>query len=339
MKRLRSGLLALAPLAGLVHADPTVQIYGDVDGGVRYQTNANAAGGHLVSMGSNGYYNSNKLDFAGSDDLGGGLKVDFLLESGFNLGTGQLDNTTGTLFQRQSFVRMTTPLGAVSLGRQYTIAHDFIYVFDPFGFRFTPLIPLTKASSGTRFDNDIKYVGQAGPIKLELEDSLGEQPDSSARKAARGIGLLYDGAPLAIGASYNHRSIAAGANYNGDTYYLVGAAFTRGPLKLSGGYMSEAVKSQAPVKISTTRNSFGGVSYRFNPQVSITTAYYVTTVSDDPAHRRGLTVGEIDYSLSKRTVLYAEFDHTRFSKTAVSTLNTVGVPDQSACTVGINHRF
>lgn len=339
MKRFTLGLLALAPLAGLVHADPAVQIFGDVDGGIRYQTNANAAGGSLISMGSNGYYNSNKLDFAGSDDLGGGMQVDFLLESGFNLGTGQLDNTTGTLFQRQSFIRMKTPLGAVSLGRQYTIAHDFIYTFDPFGFRFTPLIPLTKASSGTRFNNDIKYVGQAGPFKLELEDSLGEQPGSDARNAARGAGLMYDGGTLAIGASYNHRSVAAGTNYNGDTYYLVGAAFKSGGLKISGGAMSEAVKSQAPVKTATTRNSFGGVSYRFTPQVSFTTGYYVTTVSNDPAHRRGLTVMEVDYSFSKRTVLYAEFDQTHFSKTAVSTLNTVGVPDQSACTIGINHRF
>jgi predicted porin len=90
------GLLTLAPLAGLVHADPAVSIYGSVDGGIRYQTNATADGGSKVSMGSNGFYNSNKLDFAGSDDLGGGVKLDFLLESGFNMGTGQLDNTANT---------------------------------------------------------------------------------------------------------------------------------------------------------------------------------------------------------------------------------------------------
>lgn len=338
MKRLTWGLLALAPLAGLVHADPTVSIYGDVDGGLRYQSNATAGGGSKVSMGSNGYYNSNKLDFAGSDDLGGGVKLDFLLESGFNLGTGQLDNTTGTLFQRQSFIRVKSALGALSLGRQYTIAHDFIYTFDPFGFRFTPLIPLTRASSGTRFDNDIKYVGQAGGFKLELEDSLGEQPGDSGRKAARGAGLMYIAGPLSVGASYNHRSVAAGTAYSGDTYYLAGAAYTQGALKVSGGTMAETVKDQAG-KEATTRNSFGGVSYRFAPQYSATIGYYRTAADNDPARRRGMTVAEVDYTLSKRTVLYAEFDYTRFGKAAIGTLNTVGVRDQTGATFGINHRF
>jgi predicted porin len=338
VKRFTLGLLALAPLAGHVHADPAVTIYGTVDGGVRYQTNADAGGGSKTSMSSNGYYNSNKLVFAGSDKLGDGMAFDFHLESGFNLGTGQLDNTTNTLFQRQSFVRLKTPYGALSLGRQYTISHDFILIFDPFGFRFTPLIPLTRASSGTRFDNDVKYVGQAGPFKLEIEDGLGEQPGSSARKAARGAGLMYERGPLAIGASYNHRSVPVGAFYNGDTYYLAGAAYTADKLKVSGGYMSETVKSQAGVE-STTRNSFGGVSYRFNPQYSFTVGHYVTTASDDPARRRGMTVAEVDYSFSKRTIAYLEFDYTRFSKAAVGTLNTVGVPNQKACTIGLNHRF
>jgi predicted porin len=338
VKHIRKGLLALAPLAGLVHADPTVSVYGDVDGGVRYQTNATAAGGSKISMGSNGFYNSNKLDFAGTDDLGGGVKLDFLLESGFNLGTGQLDNTTGTLFQRQSFVRMTTPLGALSLGRQYTISHDFIYTFDPFGFRFTPLLPLTRASSGTRFDNDIKYVGKAGSFKLEVESALGEQPGSAARGAARGAGLMYDNGALAFGASYNHRSVASGAVYNGDDYWLVGAAWRIGGWKVSGGTMAETVKSQSGVD-ATTRNSFGGVSYRINPQVSATAGYYRTAANNDPARSRGMTVAEIDYSLSKRTILYAEVDYTKFGRAAVGTLNTVGVPDQSACTFGINHRF
>jgi predicted porin len=338
MKRFALGLLTLAPMAGLVHAQTSVSIFGTVDGGIRYQTNANANGGSKVSMGSNGFYNSNKLDFAGSDDLGNGVKVDFLLESGFNLGTGQLDNTSGQLFQRQSFIRMTTPLGAVSVGRQYTISHDFILIYDPFGFRFTPLIPLTRASSGTRFDNDVKYVGQAGPVRVELENSFGEQAGSSAQKAARGAGINYYAGPFVVGGSYNHRSVAAGLNYNGDTYYLVGAAYSQDKLKVSGGWMSETITSQTG-KEAETRNSFGGVSYRFNPQYSFTAGYYLTTATDDPAGRRAMTVAAVDYSLSKRTLLYAEFDYTRYHRAAVGTLNTVGVSNQSACTVGINHRF
>lgn len=142
-----------------------------------------------------------------------------------------------------------------------------------------------------------------------------------------------------VGGSYNHRSVASGSVYNGDTYYLVGAAYTKNGIKVSGGYMSETVRSQAPVVESPTRNGFGGVSYRINSRYSVTAAYYRTSAPLDKAHRRDLGVMEADYSLSKRTVLYAEFDYTHFRDTAVSTLNTVGVPNQKACTFGINHRF
>jgi predicted porin len=97
-----AGLLAcLAPLA--VHAEDGVRIFGAADAGVHYMTNADGKGGHKISMSSNGWNSSNRLDFAGTEDLGGGLEAHFLLESGFNLATGGFDNTTNTLFNRQSF--------------------------------------------------------------------------------------------------------------------------------------------------------------------------------------------------------------------------------------------
>ena len=99
------GLALLAPLTGLVHAQSSVMVSGTVDGGVRYQTNVDAAGNHRVSIGSNGYYSSNKLQFSGEEDLGSGNKVGFVLENGFNLGTGGLDNTTNVLFNRQAFIQ------------------------------------------------------------------------------------------------------------------------------------------------------------------------------------------------------------------------------------------
>jgi predicted porin len=339
MKRFVLGLATLAPLAGLVHAEPSVTVFGTVDGGIRYQTNATASGGSKISMGSNGWYSSNKLDFSGAEDLGGGSAVKFLLESGFNLATGSLDNTTNTLFNRQAYVEYSGALGALSLGRQYTISHDFILVYDPFGFHFTPLIPLTKASSGTRFNNDLKYVGQAGPLKLELENSFGENPGDASKGSARGIGLQYYAGPLVFGAVYNQRSLAVGSTFHDDDYYLVGAAYTVGGLKISGGYMSDKVKNAAPMDDTITRDSFGGVSYRLNSAYTLTAGYYQTDALSDKARRRGMAIVGLDYALSKRTKLYGEIDYTRFRNSVVSTLNPIGVANQSACTIGINHRF
>lgn len=339
MKKTLLGLAMLAPLAGLVHAQSNVTIAGTVDGGVRYQTNADAAGHSKISSGSNGYYSSNKLDFMGNEDLGGGNRVSFILESGFNLGTGQLDNTTNTLFSRQAFVQLDTAAGSLAAGRQYTISHDFILVFDPFGFHYTPLIPLTRASSGTRFNNDLKYIKSFGPVKLEVENSFGEAAGSYNQGSARGVGLMVDAGNLTFGAEINRRNIQVGTAYHNDNYYLVGVAYNNGPLKISGGYMLDEVLNPPNIENTKTRDSFAGASYNITSVWTITGGYYLTDAPTDKAQRRGLTIVGIDYALSKRTRLYLEADYTRYRHALVSTLNTVGAPKQSAMTAGINHRF
>lgn len=339
MKKALSGLALLAPLAGLVHAQSSVTIAGTVDGAVRYQTYANANGHNEISSSSNGYYSSNKLDFIGSEDLGGGNHANFLLESGFNLGNGQLDNTTNTLFNRQAYLQLEGAAGALSLGRQYTISHDFILVFDPFGFHFTPLIPLTRASDGTRFNNDVKYVKSFGPLKVEVENSFGEVADSYSKGSARGVGLMYSAGGVAFGVELNHSNILVGTAYHDDHYYLVGGSYTIGALKLSGGIMTAAVINAAPLADTKNRDSFGGVSYKLSNALTWTAGYYQTDAKDDKAQQRGLAITALDYALSKRTKLFIEADYTRFRKALVSTLNTVGVPHQAAITSGIDLRF
>jgi predicted porin len=339
MKRSILGLALLAPLTTLVHAQSSVQVSGTADGGVRYQTNADTAGNHRVSIGSNGYYSSNKLLFSGIEDLGDGNKVSFMLENGFNLGTGGLDNTTGVLFNRQSFIQYSGKAGALSAGRQYTISHDFILVYDPFSFHYTPLIPLTRASSGTRFNNDLKYAVNVGPFTLELENSFGEFADGINKGSARGIGLQYNAGSLVFGGVYNKRNILVGATYHDDNYYLIGAAYKLGPLKISGGTMKDEVVNTAPAENTVTRDSFGGVSYDLTSVFTLTGGYYLTDAPSDKSKRRGLAIVGIDYAMSKRTKLYAEVDYTRYKNAIVSTLNTVGAPHQTAFTVGLNHRF
>lgn len=232
-------IVVLSMVYGVGHAQSSVQLYGTVDGGTRYQTNANTTGGSVVTMNSNGYYSSNKLDFGGKEDLGGGFNAHFLLEGGFNVGNGAYDNTTGTEFNRQSYVGLGSKYGSVDLGRQYTIAHDIVAVYDPFGFHFTPLIPLTTASDGTRFNNDAKYKGEFGPVRVEVDNAFGGTAGNFSSGASRGAGLTYSSGPFSIGGLYSHRNFLVGTSYQGDRYYMAGAAYRVGPLRFSGGYMSE----------------------------------------------------------------------------------------------------
>lgn len=329
----------LAPLAQQACAQSEVKIFGTVDGGVRHLSNADANGNGKTLMSSNGWNSSNKLDFGGKEDLGNGLDAHFLLEMGFNLATGALDNTTNTAFQRQSFVGLKGAWGSLDAGRQYTISHDFILDYDPFHFNYTPIIPLTQASSGTRFSNDLKYTGEFGHFKFELENAFGEVAGSNSKGSARGVGLQFYGEDLTLGASYNRRNVLVGSTYRDEDYALAGLAYKLGKLAVSGGYMIDTVDLQGSAPNTVTRNVFGGASYAFTEQVKLTGGFYRTASSTDKARGKDMAVAGLDYMLSRRTKLYAELDHTRFKESVVSTLNPVGVSHQLGYIVGINHRF
>src|SRR5437868_4555135 len=82
------------------HAQSNVQLYGLLDMGVGITTNATPAGGNLSQVSSGGM-NTSRWGIKGSEDLGGGLKAVFQLESGIIMDTGAQD---GNLFKRQANV-------------------------------------------------------------------------------------------------------------------------------------------------------------------------------------------------------------------------------------------
>ncbi|HKR38790.1 MAG TPA: porin [Paraburkholderia sp.] len=331
--------LSLVAGASPAFAQSSVQIYGTADGGVRYQTNAVKGGGTVVTMNSNGYYSSNKLGFLGTEDLGDGWNAHFRLESGFNLGNGQLDNTTNTLFNRQSFVGIgNRKYGSIDLGRQYTIAHDIISIYDPFGFHYTPILPLTQASDGTRNNNAIKYKNHFGPLLFEADNSFGGVAGDFASGATRSVGMSYSMGPASVGGVYGHRSILTGTTYVPDSYYLGAAAYSIGPVRISGGFMSEDLQNPAAPH-QVTNNAFGGLSWTILPNLIFDGGYYQTTVSTDKAGRRGISIISLAYLLSKRTTLYSEIDYTSYRHAVVSTLNPAGASSQTAVTVGLDVLF
>ncbi len=92
MKQLLQAVALLTSFAAVAHAQADIKVFGSIDGGVRHLTNVNKAGDSKLSMGSIGNLGANRIGFSGVEDLGNGLKADFHLESGFNIGTGALDN-------------------------------------------------------------------------------------------------------------------------------------------------------------------------------------------------------------------------------------------------------
>src|SRR5689334_19126644 len=95
--------LGLMSLACAAHAQSSVTLYGIIDVGLNYISNA--SGSRLFNL-STGVQQANRFGLRGVEDLGGGLKAIFVLENGFNLGTGALGqnnpgSTQGLMFGRQ----------------------------------------------------------------------------------------------------------------------------------------------------------------------------------------------------------------------------------------------
>jgi predicted porin len=86
------------------------------------------------------------------EDLGGGLKGVFVLESGFNLDDGKSGNDN-RLFGRQAYVGLASQYGQLSLGRHQTPFYDFGLQFDPMAISNKYSITAQDAAFASRADN------------------------------------------------------------------------------------------------------------------------------------------------------------------------------------------
>ncbi|WAL85158.1 porin [Pandoraea sp. XJJ-1] len=107
---------ALMTFANVASAQSSVTLYGLVDAGMSF--NSNAGGKQLTSM-TSGNLNGGRWGLMGTEDLGGGLKAIFQLEAGYSVTNGTIGQN-GTEFGRQAYVGLTNQYGTVTLGRQYT---------------------------------------------------------------------------------------------------------------------------------------------------------------------------------------------------------------------------
>ncbi|RYH53812.1 MAG: porin [Alcaligenaceae bacterium] len=104
-----------------------------------YVVNPNALSGNLQpafarkqsqTVLANSAYNSSRIGFRGTEDLGGGLAASFWLETGINNDDGSKGINN---FNRRSTVSLSGGFGEIRLGRDYTPTFWNDTVFDPFG--------------------------------------------------------------------------------------------------------------------------------------------------------------------------------------------------------------
>lgn len=169
MKKTLAAVAVLGAFAGsAVAADVT--LYGLVDYSVRYQNlDADMAGvdkTNKVDMKS-GANSVSRFGLKGTEDLGNGVKVGFVLENGFDADTGALgDKKWNRLFDREAQLFVDGSFGRVSFGRVGQLAsangsYGLLGVTGPFSTGYgdaTSGLKFVGANGFTRFDNTITYM-------------------------------------------------------------------------------------------------------------------------------------------------------------------------------------
>lgn len=224
MNRLALTSLSFVALGvvGVAHAQTSVTLYGTIDTSITYVNHANG-NKNLWALGnsSDGNLSGSRWGLKGAEDLGGGLKAIFQLESGFNPSTGA-SAQGDRLFGRQAYVGLTAAqYGSLTLGRQYD-----------------PLIDLVQ---GITEDN---YFGSVFATPGDVDNY-----DNSFRvnNAVKYTTPVWNGLQAATMYSFGGIAGSTGSEQS----YSAAVAYNNGPISLAGGYFY-AANSQAGLGIRTT---------------------------------------------------------------------------------------
>lgn len=179
-----TALIAAGCLSTGAHAQQ-VTMYGLLDLGMAYTTNANAAGDSIVKMPSLTASLPSRIGFRGSEDLGGGMQALFALETGIGADTG----TTGQgnrLFGRAAYVGLKNAYGQLMLGRQVNMTFLATARSDIIGPNIFSISSLDLYLPNARSDNAIGYLGVFKELTVGATYSFGRDASSAGGPAATG---------------------------------------------------------------------------------------------------------------------------------------------------------
>jgi predicted porin len=148
----------------------------------------------------------NRWGLRGTEDLGGGLAANFVIENGFDVNTGKLGQG-GLEFGRQAFVGLSSNYGSVTLGRQYDSVVDYLgplEVADQWGGYLAAHPSDNDNFNNThRTNNAIKYTSPSlAGFKFGGVYSLGGVAGNISRNQVWSVGAGYTNGPFVAGIGY-----------------------------------------------------------------------------------------------------------------------------------------
>lgn len=336
---------------GAAQAQINVTLYGLIDTTIRYSTNENAAGDNRLQM-TDGVLTGSRWGLRGVEDLGGGLKATFGVESGFAPETGVMQQG-GRLFGRLAVAGMEGGFGSVLLGRQFTVAHDTLASFDAFGFANNAVLGYQGGNyTGARHDNMVKYSKGFGPVTFNAGYTFGEVAGNTSANSAKGVSLIYSNGPLRAGAVYQTTNDVTSGYFNAvtaaqaskQTVWGAGGTYTLGAAKFHLGYTDNELD------VANAKNNvvYAGINYQLTPSLQLLGTVHHDKLKRPAGDGKRLTSAlMLDYFLSKRTDVYVEVDYTKLKDGWIALANNAGLGSgnvfgndtRTGLMVGLRHKF
>lgn len=344
MKKIAT-VAVFSTFACAAHAQSNVTLYGIVDAGLTYVSNeagknsSKTADGRVtdgkatIGM-TGGNLQQSRWGLRGAEDLGGGLKSVFNLESGFNIANGN-QMVSSKLFNRLAYVGLKNEYGTISFGRQFDSVVDY-------------LGPLTATGTwgGVYFahpgdnDNANASISVNNSVKVQSADYAGlsfsglygfSNQAGFADNRAYSVGAGYKNGGLQVGTAYlqfqgmnlNQASGAidggtiAASPFSGvqnQRTWGLGGSYTFGPFVL--GTVFTQSRFQSRIHDASVRYNNYEVNGRYNVTAALALgAAYTYTQALRATPGTGSNTGashwnqlgvQADYTLSRRTDLYAE---------------------------------
>jgi predicted porin len=277
--RLSLAIIVTSLIAAPVHAQSSITVYGLIDQALEWSNpTKNAANEQRGSSGwrvVNGVSNGSRFGIRGSEDLGGGLKVIFAIETRFDADTGEItggrarpadpaDPASGKLkfWNAQSWVGLDSQWGRLTAGRQYVPLFSGLANLDASGYRYYDHL---SQFFNNRLDNALLYQtpafrGLTIQVMYAFSGALAAPANTGATAYPQGKG----------------DSRGAGARWD------------RGDFSLGGGYMEYGADKSGNALFSNRVEWGAGATYRFSRTGQIGLIYLmsnlgsgVTNIADD----------------------------------------------------------
>ena len=310
---MKKSLIALAAVAasGAAMAQSSVTLYGVVDTSVAYVKGNKSVSGLL-----NNGVSTSRLGFRGVEDLGNGLKAEFVLEGAVNPDDGSA-GANGTFdFKRQSTVGLSGEFGQVRLGRALTASYNAVSRYDVFGTNGLGSTLAWKGGYQNRSNNMISYISpKFAGFGVGIDYGFGEKKENRDGRYV-GIGATYDNGPLSLGLGYDKANNAGNVlglqpavTADLKTWQL-GGSYDFAVVKLAGFYKETKYKAVAGSDSSKLKSWNLGVSAPVGAAGVVKAAYNNYKLSDANAKAQQFSLGYV-HNLSKRTALYGTYAYLK----------------------------